>query len=76
MKKEMRDVGDEVKDQCTFLSTHQENMALLLRVLGDLNVKFQREVNKLNRRVDILFARQIIDGPVVPTRLGCPCKNA
>ncbi|XP_022805966.1 coiled-coil domain-containing protein 18-like [Stylophora pistillata] len=70
LKKEMRDLGDEVKNQSAFLFTHQENMALLRRALGDLNVRFQREVNKLNRRVDILFARQIIDGPIVPTRLG------
>lgn len=70
LKKEMRDLGDEVKNQVAYLFTHQENMALLRRALGDLNVRFQREVNKLDRRVDILFARQIIDGPIVPARLG------
>ncbi|XP_022801579.1 structural maintenance of chromosomes protein 2-like [Stylophora pistillata] len=70
LKKEMRDLGDEVKNQSAYLFTHQENMALLRRALGDLNVRFQCKVNKLDRRVDILFPRQIIDGPIVPTRLG------
>lgn len=67
VKKEMREVADEVKNQSAFLSTHEENMALLRRGLGNLNAMFQHHVNQLNWRVDTLF---ISNGPVVPNRLG------
>lgn len=67
MKNEMRDVVDEVENQRVFLSTHEENMALLRRALGNLNLMFQRDVSTLNRRVDTLL---VSNGPVVPNGVG------
>ena len=67
MRNEMRDVVDEVENQRVFLSTHEENMALLRRALGNLNLMFQRDVSTLNRRVDTLL---VSNGPVVPNGVG------
>ena len=67
MKNEMRDVVDEVKNQRVVLSTHEENILLLRRALGDLNQMFQRGLNHLKRRVDTFL---VSNGPAVPDRLG------
>ena len=67
MRNEMRDVVDEVENQRVFLSTHEENMALLRRALGNFNLMFRRDVNNLNRRVDTLL---VSNGPVVPNGVG------
>ena len=67
MKNEMRDVVDEVKNQRVVLSTHEENILLLRRALGDLNQMFQRGLNYLKRRVDTFL---VSNGPAVPDGLG------
>ena len=67
MKNEMRDVVDEVKNQRVILSTHEENILLLRRALGDLNQMFQRGLNYLKRRVDTFL---VSNGPAVPDGLG------
>ena len=67
MKNEMRDVVDEVKNQRVVLSTHEENILLLRRALGDLNQMFQRGLNHLKRRVDTFL---VSNGPAVPDGLG------
>ena len=67
MKNEMRDVVDEVKNQRVVLSTHEENILLLRRALGDLNQMFQRGLNHLKRRVDTFL---VSNGLAVPDGLG------
>ena len=67
MKNEMRNVVDEVKNQRVVLSTHEENILLLRRALGDLNHMFQRGLNHLKRRVDTFL---VSNGPAVPDGLG------